>query len=260
MKALIINGSPKRKGSTSGFLGRLTGCFLPDWKVWHASVRTQKEFPEILRHLQEADVLILTVPLYVDGIPSHVIEFLQEAEKFCTENSCHCSCYVISNCGFIEGKHNKVHLDMYECWCRRIAIPWGGGLGVGGGEMFHVLSVIYPAVFAGMILVNLIRIGTGEPVDSSGWMPLARNLAVYLFFNMGVFFSIIRLAINVRRIQKTENRYTRVMVPAFLFIPMADIFMILTALFHGKNIFSLLKKDVYAPGDREHRGAGRQPV
>lgn len=149
---------------------------------------------------------------------------------------------------------------MYACWCRCIAIPWGGGLGVGGGERFHVLSVIYPAVFAGMILVNLIRIGTGEPVDSSDWMPLARNLAVYLFFNMGVFFSIIRLAINVRRIQKTENRYTRVMVPAFLFIPMADIFMILTALFHGKNIFSLLKKDVYAPGDREHRGAGRQPV
>lgn len=252
MKALIVNGSPKKKGSTSGFLGKVIGCLLLDWKVWHASIRTQKEFPEIFQHLQEIDVLILAVPLYVDGIPSHVIEFLQEAEKFCTENNCHFSCYVISNNGFIEGIHNQVHLKMYECWCKRAAITWGGGIGIGGGEMLHVLSIIYPIVFIVMILINFIRYGMGEPAAFSDWLPLIKNMSIYLFFNIGVIYCMIRLSVSVRRIQRTKNRYTRIMVPAFLFIPMADVFMILTSLFQGKNIFSLLKKDAYLPDDKEN--------
>ena len=246
VKALIVNGSPKKKGSTSGFLGKVMGCFLLNREVRYASVRTGKEFPEIFRHLQETDVLILTVPLYVDGIPSHVIEFLQEAEKFCAENSCHFTLYVISNNGFIEGIHNRVHLKMYECWCRRTSVTWGGGIGIGGGEMLHVLSVVYPIVFAAIILVNCIRYGTGAPAAFSDWIPLIRNMAVYLFFHIGVLYGMLQLAASVRKIRKTQNLYTRVMVPAFLFIPMADIFMILTSLFHGKNIFSLLKKDTCA--------------
>ena len=152
MKAMILNGSPKKKGSTSGLLGRAMGCFLAGWEVWHASIRTKKQFPEILQHLKEIDVLILAAPLYVDGIPSHVIEFLQEAEAFCRENHCRFVFYAISNNGFIEGSHNRVHLKMYECWCRRADVAWGGGIGVGGGEMFYVLSIVYPVIFAVFIL------------------------------------------------------------------------------------------------------------
>lgn len=127
--------------------------------------------------------MLLTVPLYVDGIPSHVIAFLQEAEKFCMENSCHFSFYVISNHGFIEGIHNKVHLKMYECWCKRSCVTWGGGIGIGGGEMLHILSIIYPIVFAVMILINFIRYAMGTPVTCSDWMPCIKNLAIYLFFS-----------------------------------------------------------------------------
>lgn len=202
-------------------------------------------------------MLLLTVPLYVDGIPSHVIAFLQAAEKFCMENSCHFSFYVISNHGFIEGIHNKVHLKMYECWCKRSSVTWGGGIGIGGGEMLHILSVIYPIVFAVMILINFIRYAMGTPVPCSDWMPCIKNLAIYLFFHIGVIYCMVRLAVSIRRGRKTKNRYTRVMVPAFLFIPMADVFMMLSSLFHGKNIFSLLKKDTYISNSKESGKAGR---
>lgn len=243
MKAMILNGSPKKKGSTSGLLGRAMGCFLAGWEVWHASIHTKKQFPEILRHLKEIDVLILAAPLYVDGIPSHVIEFLQEAEAFCRENHCRFVFYAISNNGFIEGSHNRVHLKMYECWCRRADVAWGGGIGVGGGEMFYVLSIVYPVIFAVFILSQLIRYAMGAPAALAHWAPLLKNLAVYLFLNGGVLYCMARLGVNVRRMRTTKNRCTRMMVPSFLFIPMADLFMILTALFHGKNIFTLLKKD-----------------
>lgn len=245
MKVLILNGSPKRKGSTSKLLGRMAGLLLAGCRVQYASLRTKSEYPGIMQRLKEIDALILAVPLYVDGIPSHVLEFLQQAEGFCINNGCHFSVYPISNSGFIEGAHNKSHLRMYECWCRRAGLAWGGGIGIGGGEMFHCLAVYYPIVFAVLIAINLIKYAMGAEVTFSTWLPLVENVGIYLFFNCGVFYCMARLSANVRLLHQMKNRYTRVMVPAFLFIPMADIFMTLTALLNGKIIFTLLKKDEY---------------
>lgn len=243
---LILNGSPKKKGSTSKFLGRMAGVLLTGCKIQYASLRTKNEYPKILRQLKDIDALILAAPLYVDGIPSHVLEFLQQAEEFCMKHSCHFFVYAISNNGFIEGTHNKSHLRMYECWCRRAGLTWGGGLGIGGGEMFHCLAVYYPIAFAVLIVINLIKhYATGTAITFSTWQPLMENIGIYLLFNCGIFYCMTRLSINVRKLRQTKNHYTRVMVPAFLFIPMADIFMTISALFNGKIIFTLLKEDTY---------------
>lgn len=181
--------------------------------------------------------------MYVDGIPSHVLEFLQEAEEFCLKNGCHFFVYAISNNGFIEGIHNKSHLKMYECWCRRAGLTWGGGIGVGGGEMFHCLAIYYPIAFFVLIAIILIKYAMGTGITFSDWLPLVKNIGIYLFFNCGVFYCMARLSASVRKLRQVKNRYTRIMVPGFLFIPIADIFMTLTALFNGKIIFMLLKKD-----------------
>lgn len=243
MKALILNGSPKKKSSTSKFIGRMIGLQLTGFEVEYASLRTKSEYPKILQQLKDIDVLVIAAPLYVDGVPSHVLEFLQQAEEFCIKNDCHFSVYAVSNNGFIEGIHNKSHLQMYECWCRRAGVTWGGGLGVGGGEMFHCLAVYYPIAFAVLIAVNIVKYITGAAAELSDWLSLAENIGIYLFFNCGVFYCTARLAASARKLRQTKNRYTRVMVPAFLFIPMADIFMIISSLFNGKIIFTLLKKD-----------------
>lgn len=245
MKILILNGSPKKKSSTSKFLSRMAGLFLTGSKIQYASLRIKNKYPEIMQYLTDIDALILAVPLYVDGIPSHVLEFLQQAEEFCTKNRCRFLVYAISNNGFIEGAHNKSHLRMYECWCRRAGLTWGGGVGIGGGEMFHCLAIYYPAVFAVLISVNLVKYATGTVFVLSDWLPLAENIGIYLFFNCGVFYCMARLSASVRKLRQTKNRYTRVMVPAFLFIAMANIFMTITALFNGRTIFTLLKKDKY---------------
>lgn len=240
---LILNGSPKKKSSTSGFLGKVMGFFLAGCNVRYASLRLPGGYPAILKQLEDIDALILAVPLYVDGMPSHVLDFMQQAERFCVEHGCRFSLYVISNNGFIEGTHNKVHLNMYECWCRQAHITWGGGIGIGGGEMLSVLSVYFPIVFIVIAVCNFIKYSTGTTAAFSDWMPLFINLAIYLFFNCGMIYCMIRLSAGIRRLSTVKNRYTRVMVPSFLFVPMAAIFMALTALFQGKIIFSLLKED-----------------
>lgn len=243
MKILILNGSPKKKSSTSKLLGKMTGLLLTGHKIQYASLRTKSEYPAIMQQLTDIDALILAAPLYVDGIPSHVLEFLQQAADYCVKNDCHFFVYAISNNGFIEGIHNKSHLRMYECWCRRAGLTWGGGVGIGGGEMFHCLAVYYPIAFAVLIAVNLIKYASGTAITVSNWLPLAENIGIYLFFHCGIFFCMARLSASIRSLCQTKNRYTRIMVPALLYIPMADIFMVLSALFHGKFIFALLKKD-----------------
>lgn len=246
MKILILNGSPKKRGSTSKFLGKMMRVLLAGCRIQYASLRTKSEYPKIMEQLKDIDALILAAPLYVDGIPSHVLEFLLPAEKFCIKNSCHFLVYAISNNGFIEGAHNKSHLRMYECWCRRTGLTWGGGVGIGGGEMFHCLAVYYPIAFAVLILENLIRHDAMRTaVIFPTWQPLLENIGIYLFLNCGIFYCMARLSVNVRKRRRMKNCYTRVMVPAFLFIPMADIFMTISALFNGKIIFTLLKKDTY---------------
>lgn len=243
MKALILNGSPKKSGGTSGFLCKTMRVMLAGCEVRRASLRQKSGWADILRQMVGIDALVIAAPLYVDGIPSHVLEFLQMAESFCKENGCRFTLYAVSNNGFIEGAHNKSHLKMYECWCAHAGIRWGGGVGIGGGEMFHCLALCYPLVFAALTAVNLVRYAHGAPPALSDWSALARNIGIYAFFTCGIFYCMARLATSVRNLRQTKNRFTRVSVPAFLFVPMVDIFMTLTALFNGKNIFALLKKD-----------------
>jgi hypothetical protein len=62
-----------------------------------------------------------------------------------------------------------------------------------------------------------------------------------------------------------KNKYTRTMVPSFIFLIFADIFMVLEVLFHGKTIFSLYRKIDYKKMRDKIRpgavtGCGTSPV
>lgn len=243
MNVLILNGSPKKRGGASRFISSFVRVLLCGCKVSTESLHKKNSFSEILKKLPCVDAVVLSVPLYVDGIPSHVLEFLEQAEAFCKENNCRFTLYVITNNGFIEGRQNSAHLDMYRCWCDHAGIKWGGGVGVGGGVMLHVISIAYPVTLAFYLLIILLNLISAKPVSADTWISLLENALIYVFLSIGFFYCMVQLARAVRKQETAPNRYTRVMVPSFLFIPMADIFMTLASLFHGRIVFTLLKKD-----------------
>jgi hypothetical protein len=70
---------------------------------------------------------------------------------------------------------------------------------------------------------------------------LGRSMAIWLIFNIAMLISEYILARNIKKAKTFNNIFTRVMVPSFVFLIFADIFMILKALFNGKLIFSLFK-------------------
>ena len=243
MRLLILRASPKKKGGASRFLSGLFRLSLPGVRKETASLCGRQDFQRVLELLPGTDAVCLFVPLYVDGLPSHVVEFLIQAEAYCKSHPCRFQLYALSNNGFVEGKQNRPALRMLQAWCERAGIPWGGGIGIGGGTMLQVLGIVYPILIGIILLQMALSLFSTGTVPGELWHSLAIQIFTWLFLNSGVLLCMARLSFAIRRGQVLSNQFTRVMIPSFLFVPIADLFMILSSLFHGRLLFTLLKWD-----------------
>ena len=73
--------------------------------------------------------------------------------------------------------------------------------------------------------------------------PLLWQAGAWLFLNAGALVCLALLSRSLRRGRAAPDRFTRVLLPSFLFLPIADLFMFLSSLFQGRLLFTLLKKD-----------------
>lgn len=141
MKITLINGSPKRRDSASGvILSQLKGYMKSDASLCELHFFTPHPQPEQLQEAADSDVLIFAFPLYVDGIPSHMVSALLDLETVIREKKKKRTVYAILNCGFYEGCQNAVAIRMMENWCCRSGLEWGYGIGAGGGGMVSALA------------------------------------------------------------------------------------------------------------------------
>ena len=133
MNIALINGSPKRKESSSGTL-------LQDLRSLLPATHNIKEFAMNKPSLTEAEIIelqsfstwVFAQPLYIDGLPSHLLSCLCQLEQeLSTDKAIHV--YVIVNGGLYEGKQSHHALAIMENWCRKAGLQWGMGIGYGGG-------------------------------------------------------------------------------------------------------------------------------
>ncbi|MBQ6886884.1 MAG: hypothetical protein IJN54_05185 [Lachnospiraceae bacterium] len=233
MKTVFINGSPKKKFSASAYFLDVLKFFVKGKKV-KETLRTPSDHERILNTLKDADSVVFCLPLYVDGVPSHVLSFMKKMEVFCKENSLQLNVYVISNGGFIEGKQNQALLQVFENFCKRSNIKWCGGIGIGGGVMLNVLRIVF-LIQAGILLLNIVLSG----VQFSNWLPMdalwnfVTQALMITFFNLGVFWYSLRMGIALNKGHLCGNKYTRIMIPSFIFILFADIFFVIISFFEG---------------------------
>lgn len=233
MKTVFINASPKKRFCASAYFLFLQRLFVPGKKVT-LKLRTLADHDQILNELRDADTVVFGLPLYVDGIPSHVLRFLEKMESFCRENGLHLRVCCIANNGFIEGKQNEPLMQLFENFCARAGLVWGGGVGIGGGVMLNVYRIVY-LVQIGLLLVNILLnlIHTGSFYAQGVLSNFGQNTAIILFLNLGVLLYIGRLGWFIRKGACAGKRYTRIMVPSFLFILFADIFFVIVSILEG---------------------------
>ena len=233
MKTVFINGSPKKKLSVSQYLVFMQGLSVKGEKV-KEHLRNSSDHERILTAIKDADAVVFCLPLYVDGVPAHVLSFLKEMEAFCKENRLHLNIYVISNGGFIEGKQNEPLMQVFENFCNRSGIKWCGGIGISGGVMLNVMRIMI-FVELGILLLNIIISG----VQLGNWLPInvlsefASEILWILFLNAGVIWYSLRMGNALNKGRVCGKKYTRILIPSFLFVIAANIFFTIISVFKG---------------------------
>ena len=245
MKTVFINGSPKKRFCASGYFLFLQRMFTGGEKVTE-KLRTPADHGRILEQLRGADAAVFCLPLYVDSVPSHVLRFMEEMEAFCRQNGLRLKVYCIANNGFIEGKQNEPLMQTFEHFCVRAGLSWGGGVGIGGGVMLNVTRILF-FVDIGLLALNTLLsvINTGSFFPKEAWISFAESAALLLYFNLGVLYYLIRMGHHIRKGTFGGRKYTRILIPSFIFIIFADIFFIIISFFEGGLFRGWLAKKPY---------------
>ena len=242
MKTVFINCSPKKRLCASAYFLFLQRLFTGGEKVTE-KLRTPADHERILAQWKDAQAVVFALPLYVDGIPSHVLRFLEKAEAYCKENNLKLSVYCIANNGFIEGRQNEPLMQSFEHFCTRSGLSWGGGVGIGGGVMLNVTRILFVVDIALLVLNTVLSaVQTGNFFPKGAWISFAQNAALLLYFNAGVLVYLARLGSCIRKGSFGGKKYTRILIPSFLFILFADIFFIIISLFEGGLFRGWLQK------------------
>lgn len=249
MKTVFINCSPKKRFCASSYFISLERLFVTGEKVTE-TLRTKADHERILTHLKNADAVVFALPLYVDGVPSHVLRFMEVLEQYSRENDLHFGVYCIANNGFIEGRQNEPLMQVFENFCSRSGLRWGGGTGIGGGVMLNVTRIVFIVQLI-LLPVNMLLSGfqNGNFLPMDAVISFAENALLLLFFNLGVLFFLARMGSAIRHRAFFGKKYTRILIPSFIFIIFADIFFIIYSLIKG-GIFRgwLAKKQPEGPG------------
>lgn len=141
MKIGIINGSPRGKKSNSEILINYLYSLLEGHKINKYYSFFNKIDSEIKSEIHNTDALIFAFPLYVDSIPSSLLDILVkfEEEKIIDPKI---KIYCIVNNGFFEGKQNQLAILQMKNWCKKIGAEWGQGVGIGAGEILSYLEKV----------------------------------------------------------------------------------------------------------------------
>lgn len=169
MKIALINGSPKANNSTSGTLLEELKRYLGDkTEVVNFSFHTATISKDVIEELAKTDAWVFAYPLYVDGIPGHLLSCLIQLEEVHLQKP-KVHVYGIVNCGFYEGVQAEFALKLLQNWTVKTSFVWGGGVGIGGGGGLSAMPTLKPGqgpkapidkalkIFAGTICKKEVR-------------------------------------------------------------------------------------------------------
>lgn len=136
MKIVLINGSPKTIGSASEVLLNDLKSMIHenhDFITIELHHQVMNEFQ--LEDIANCDVLVFAFPMYMAGIPSHLLPCLIQLEEALSAAPRDITVYAIINNAHLEGIQNDTTIEMMKNWCNRAHLKWGQGMGIGGGVM-----------------------------------------------------------------------------------------------------------------------------
>ena len=139
-KALLIVGSPKQEKSSSHAFGKYLLDKLEahgmevDEAYTYRAVRSEEGMKEALIKMDQADLVILGFPLYVDSIPSRTIKFMEVAKEHRKDREGKQQRFVaLCHSGFPESHQNDTAIRICSVFAQESGFIWAGGLSIGQG-------------------------------------------------------------------------------------------------------------------------------
>ncbi len=144
----FINGSPKSdhdscsKKMINYFkqnLDETNHLFIEGNALKLCSPQNNEALEVHYKEVLTADTLVFVSPLYVDNLPSSLLDYLERFERFVktypTTIPPSLKVYAFINCGFLGGYQNYIALEILQHFANRMHFNWCGGLGIGSGAM-----------------------------------------------------------------------------------------------------------------------------
>jgi NAD(P)H-dependent FMN reductase len=196
-RVLLLVGSAKENPSTSESLGTYlleqlhTKGYKTKTLFIHKSLRSDRGRGGLLRATQQADIVVVACPLYVDSVPYVVIRAMEliaedrQAKRELREQRLLC----IVNCGYPEAHQNDTALAMCRQFAREMGFQWAGGLALGAGEAIGGRSLLAVKGMARNVIKSLDlttdALVTGKAVPQEARQKMARPLIpnwLYIWF------------------------------------------------------------------------------
>lgn len=201
-KALLLIGSAKSTGQSSS---EALGTYLLEQLAKHGFssetyhvhqvLRTRQRFQELLIAVNQADLLILACPLYVDSLPYLVTNALEliAAHRQAQKAPGPCQFVAILNCGFPEAQHNDTALAICGQFARQAQLGWQGGLAlgqggtIGGRPLAQLGGMGHSIVQALDLTASALAQGRSVPAEAVALMakPLMPNFFYTLMAHLG---------------------------------------------------------------------------
>lgn len=129
-KILMINGSPRAPRSNSKRYAEWFARVCPLETEYRPLTKTNHM--ELCRAMDEASDVLFVFPLYADGIPVTLLNFLKTLEDHPPSHRPTIS--VLINCGFLEPHQNDIAVQMVKLFAGKNDYPFGSVLKIGSGE------------------------------------------------------------------------------------------------------------------------------
>ena len=252
MKTLILSMSPRKSFSASMYYSRMLKFFMRKGTVELQELKTQKQYLSVLDKLDEIDNLVLVSPVYVDTIPSTVLEKLVKLEEYTKDKKLNINLYTITNCGFYEPQQGELAQKTFENWSEKCNFNFKGGLSIGAGVMLAFIRTLIPIgivlTLIETIIFGLIALFTNGTITINDLLHVSTTLLVhivlYILWSIGLFIASFKMAKEVNKSKQMGIKYVTLwFCPRFMFVIIASIYWIIASIFWYKGKFWRILKE-----------------
>ncbi len=186
---LLLIGSPRIERSNSYAIGKFLADKLEEKGLVAEEafvtrlVNTFEGTEKLLKSVDNADIIILATPMYVDSFPSPTIkalELINEHRKIVAPTKSQMLVAII-NSGFPEKEQMDIAVKILRNFAQASNFKWGGGIRVGWGmalnsEPLNEKKGMTRKLTAGLSLAS-VNLSEGQPISKED-----EDLASTLFF------------------------------------------------------------------------------